>query len=59
MKTGAEIPEHSHPYEQMGTVLKGIIDLTIGDDQKRVNEGNAYHIAPEYVNGNETPIVIN
>lgn len=46
MKAGAEIPEHSHPHEQMGTVLKGIIDLIIGDDQKRVNEGNAYHIAP-------------
>lgn len=46
MKAGAEIPEHSHPHEQMGTVLKGFIDLTIGENQKSVNEGDAYHIAP-------------
>ncbi len=46
MKAGAEIPKHSHPHEQMGTVLKGVIDLTIADVQKTVNEGDAYHIAP-------------
>jgi len=40
----AEIPEHSHPHEQMGTVLKGSIELVIGVEKKIVNEGGAYHI---------------
>ena len=25
---GADIPEHSHPHEQMGTVLKGSMELS-------------------------------
>jgi len=40
----AEIPEHSHPHEQMGTVLKGSMELVIGEEKKIVNEGGAYHI---------------
>lgn len=44
LEPGAEIPEHSHPHEQMGTVLKGSIELIIDKDKKIVNEGNAYHV---------------
>jgi len=45
----AEIPEHSHPHEQVGTVLKGSIVLVIGEEKRIVNEGDAYHIPSNMV----------
>lgn len=44
LESGAEIPEHSHPHEQMGTVLKGSIELTIDKEKRIVNQGDAYHV---------------
>ena len=41
---GANIPEHSHPHEQMGTVLKGSIELALGEEKRIVKEGEAYHV---------------
>ena len=50
---GANIPEHSHPHEQMGTVLKGALELIIGDEKKTVKAGDAWCIPPDVVhNGN-------
>ena len=45
----AEIPGHSHPHEQMGTVLKGSMELVIGKEKKIVGEGSAYHIPSNVV----------
>ena len=45
LEEGAEIPTHSHPHEQMGTVLKGRILLKVGGEEKVLREGDAY-IAP-------------
>jgi quercetin dioxygenase-like cupin family protein len=42
----AEIPEHAHPHEQMGTVLKGSIELVVGGVKKTIHEGEAYHVLP-------------
>ena len=44
LEPGAEIPEHSHPHEQMGTVLKGSLELIIDKDRKVVTAGDAYHV---------------
>jgi len=44
MKTGAEVPEHAHPHEQMGTVIKGSVELTIGQETQKVSQGGAYLI---------------
>ena len=41
---GALVPEHSHPHEQIGTVLKGSIELNIAGEKKIVSAGGAYHI---------------
>ncbi len=41
---GAKIPEHSHPHEQIGTVLKGSLELSIGTEKRIVNPGQAYVI---------------
>ncbi|MCG6910213.1 MAG: cupin domain-containing protein [Deltaproteobacteria bacterium] len=41
---GTDIPEHTHPHEQIGTVLKGSLELTIGDEKKVVKAGDAWCI---------------
>ena len=38
------IPGHSHPHEQMGIVLSGRFELTIGAESRLVKEGDAYLI---------------
>lgn len=48
---GAKIPEHAHPHEQFGTVLKGSIELNIGKEKKVVREGVAYRVPPNVVHG--------
>ena len=49
IEPGAEIPEHSHPHEQMGTVLEGSIELTIGKDKRILKQGDAYHVPSDAV----------
>ncbi len=45
MDAGAEIPVHSHPHEQAGMLLKGRLQLTIGEET-RVVEPGAMYIVP-------------
>ena len=46
---GAVIPEHSHPHEQMGTVLKGSLELIIADEKRVVKAGDAWCIPSDVV----------
>ena len=46
---GATVPEHSHPHEQMGTILKGSLELTIGEETKVVKQGDVWSIPPDVV----------
>ena len=48
MEQGAEIPLHNHPHEQGGILLKGRLQLTIGDET-RVVEPGAMFIVPSNV----------
>ncbi len=41
---GATIPSHQHPHEQVGTVIRGEFDLTIGDESRHVRPGDVYII---------------
>ncbi len=41
---GSIIPEHAHPNEQIGTVLKGSLSLVIGDEEKIVRSGDFWCI---------------
>ena len=41
---GSGIPEHAHPHEQIGTVLKGRLQLSIAGEKQIVAPGGAYHI---------------
>jgi len=49
MEAGAEVPAHAHLHEQMGTVINGTIELTIGQETRKVAKGEAY-VIPSGVN---------
>lgn len=46
---GADVPEHSHPHEQIGTVLKGSLELIIGDEKKVVKPGDCWCVPSNVV----------
>ena len=48
---GAEIHEHSHPHEQMGTLLAGKIALVVDGEKKIMEQGIAYHVPSNAVHG--------
>lgn len=47
MDAGAEVPLHSHPHEQGGILLSGTLELTIGDETRRVTPGSLFLIPPD------------
>jgi quercetin dioxygenase-like cupin family protein len=51
LEPGAGIPLHAHPHEQIGTVLKGSIELVVADEQRMVGEGEAYHVPSNVLHG--------
>jgi quercetin dioxygenase-like cupin family protein len=51
LEAGAVVPEHAHPHEQMGTVIKGSVELTIGHETRKVVEGGAYLIPSGMTHG--------
>ena len=51
---GSVVPEHSHPHEQIGTVLKGSVELNIAGEKKIVTAGGAYHIPGDAVHSGKT-----
>jgi quercetin dioxygenase-like cupin family protein len=44
IKPGTPIPEHAHPHEQIGTVLKGKIEFSVEGETKIVGPGEVYHV---------------
>ena len=46
MDEGAVVPLHQHPHEQAGMLLKGRLELTIGDDVRVVEPGAMFIIPP-------------
>ena len=44
---GADVPEHSHPHEQMGTVLIGSLELIIKDEKKSGQAGRCLVCTPQ------------
>lgn len=44
MEPHAVIEPHSHPHEQIGVLLEGEADFTIGDQQMRVTPGTMWRI---------------
>ena len=41
-----DYPHHQHPHEQMGILLDGSLELTMGDETRVLRPGDAYSIPP-------------
>ncbi|RTZ99784.1 MAG: cupin domain-containing protein [Deltaproteobacteria bacterium] len=46
---GAPIPEHAHPHEQVGAVIKGRMEMKIGETTRIVRSGSAWQIPADVV----------
>lgn len=46
MEDGAVVPLHDHPHEQGGILLKGRMELTIGEETRVVEAGSLFLIPP-------------
>lgn len=46
MDDGAEVPLHSHPHEQGGMLIRGKLELTIGDETRLCEPGAMFLIPP-------------
>ena len=44
LESGAVVPEHSHPHEQVGLVLSGRATFTIGGEEKTLGPGDMFRI---------------
>lgn len=44
LEEGAQVPRHHHPHEQVGYVLAGRIQMTIGADDYEFETGQSYFI---------------
>lgn len=42
LKPEAVVPAHTHPHEQMGIVLEGVIHMTIGEERRTLRKGDVY-----------------
>lgn len=61
LSAGAEVPEHTHPHEQAGTVASGQISIRIGDETRDVGAGGAYLIpgdVPHFVRALEPSTLV-
>lgn len=45
-EAGAELPEHSHPHEQMTKLLSGEFELFVGDESKIMTHSDVAVIPP-------------
>jgi len=46
MDAGAEVPLHAHPHEQGGMLVRGRLELTIGDETRVCEAGAMFLIPP-------------
>ncbi len=54
LQPNIELPMHAHPNEQMGIVLEGAMELTIGDETRLVKKGGVYLVPPNVTHGGST-----
>ncbi len=47
METGAEIPWHRHPHEQGGMLIRGKLQLSIGEETRLCEPGAMFLIPPD------------
>ena len=49
IKAGANLPEHSHPHEQVTVALEGQLELTVDGESRTLAPGSVVVIAPHAV----------
>lgn len=54
IEAGAELPEHSHPHEQVTNVLEGELILTVDNESKRLGPGAVVIIPPNAVHSGKS-----
>jgi len=50
----SEAALHNHPHEQMGIVLEGEFEMTIGDETRLLKKGDMYLVPPGVTHGGVT-----
>lgn len=58
---GAHVPMHHHPHEQAGTVIEGMVVMTIGNETRELRPGDAYVIpghVPHGTTATDAPCVV-
>lgn len=48
------LPLHRHPHEQLGVVIEGAVEVTVGDERRRLAPGDAYAVPPDVPHGGVT-----
>jgi quercetin dioxygenase-like cupin family protein len=46
IEEGAEMPEHSHPHEQVANVIAGKFELVLAGEKRIIGQGSAAIIPP-------------
>jgi quercetin dioxygenase-like cupin family protein len=44
---GVEVPQHTHPHDQVGYVVSGRMRMIIGDQACECGPGDSYHAPPD------------
>ena len=50
-RAGTILPMHSHPHEQVGFVVSGGGEFTLGAEKRRVRAGDGWQIPPDVPHG--------
>lgn len=50
----SESPLHSHPSEEIGIIIQGEFEMTIGDETKLLKKGDIYIAPPDIIHGGVT-----
>lgn len=51
LEKGAVGTPHTHPHEQVGYVLQGSFELTLGDEKTIIEAGDTYYVPSNTVHG--------
>jgi quercetin dioxygenase-like cupin family protein len=51
LAAGAEVPLHSHPHAQVGYMVRGRMQLSVGDETYTVETGDSYYVPGDVPHG--------
>jgi len=54
LEASSESPLHSHPYEEMGLIIEGEFEMTMGDETKLLKKGDVFLAPPTVLHGGIT-----